>query len=591
MKKLISVLIFISISLSFVCTPGYASEKEYASVSDGQYADVYGALLAGVEGCAASVDLSSYRIKNDELQALMSDFYNNEPTIFNLNQSYNYYTDGTYVTTIVFSYSMNLSQYENALVTVNSRVEELTRGISDSMSQFDRALILHDRIAKRYHYDTDLNNHTIYELITDGKGVCQAYALLYKYLLDKCGIESRVVSSETINHAWNIVKIDGMWYNVDVTWDDPVVSDNIPDITGLVYHKYFMNSDALSESLGHIGVNSSVKCTSTKYDKANFREITSSFENYKDELYCMKYETGLAKYAPATDSFALIYPDSPTWFVWGQPNRYYSASFSGIGLYGDYLVYSSPTAIKAYSFAENKTTELYAPDTSSGYIYGMTLNDGYVIYSITESPNSAVREYSYKLELPTPDKDPTALPFTDVKEADWFYSAVEYVYKTGLMSGTSPKTFDPNLQTSRAMLVRVLYNMEGAPKTDGYENPFADVNDGEWYADAIKWAYANNIVAGTSKTEYSPNVTITREQFAAILFRYAKYKNADVSRTTDTSSYKDFDETSTYAKEALTWANAMGYITGMSKTVIAPRGNATRAQMASILMRYNKDGE
>ncbi len=587
MKKTLSVLLLIVILLSFVRTPEYATAQDYGvSRSSARYADAYCVLLSAAENCSASVDLSSYRIKKEDIQDLMSDLYNNEPMLFHLNRSYNYYTDKTYVTTVVFSYNMKLPQYKAALGTVESQAEVLMQGISGTASHFDKALILHDRIAERYHYDLGLNKYTVYDLITTGKGVCQAYALLYKYLLAKCGIESHVVSSDEIHHAWNIVKIDGTWYNVDVTWDDPVISDEITDITGLVYHKHFMTSDTLSESLGHLGAKSDIKCTSTKYDSGKFRDITSSFEYYKGELYCMKNNMGITKYTSSSDSFGLIYPDSPTWMVWGQPNSYYTDSFSGIGLYGDHLVYSSPTAIKAYSFADNKVIELYRPDTSAGYIYGLTVGGDNIIYSITKGPNSAVHEYSYKIELPDPD---STLPFIDVKTKDWFYTAVEYAYLTELMSGTSATVFAPNVQTSRAMLVKVLYNMEGAPGVDGYANPFKDVSNDTWYTDAIKWAYKNNIVAGTGKTTYSPNDTITREQFAAILYRYASYKGRDITRTTDTSAYVDFNKTSSYAREALTWANAMGYITGMSETIIDPCGNATRAQMASILMRYNKD--
>lgn len=175
--------------------------------------------------------------------------------------------------------------------------------------------------------------------------------------------------------------------------------------------------------------------------------------------------------------------------------------------------------------------------------------------------------------------------FDDVKPGRWYNGAVDYVCDKGLMSGMSETTFEPDSATSRAMLVKVLYNYEGEPAATN-DMPFTDVADGKWYTNAVRWAYAHDIVSGTTDTTFSPETKITREQFAAILYRYAKYKNYDVSGEADMSVFTDFETSSTYARSALAWANAGGYITGMNATTLSPRSNATRAQMASILQRF-----
>ena len=140
---------------------------------------------------------------------------------------------------------------------------------------------------------------------------------------------------------------------------------------------------------------------------------------------------------------------------------------------------------------------------------------------------------------------------------------------------------------SRAMLVTVLWRLEGSPAISG-SNPFTDLKQA-WYKDAVNWAYQNSIVNGTDADKFSPNGNITREQMAAILYRYSEYKGKDVSARADISAYPDADTTHSYAKEAISWTNAEGLITGSkegNQTVLAPRASATRAQVATILMRY-----
>ena len=176
------------------------------------------------------------------------------------------------------------------------------------------------------------------------------------------------------------------------------------------------------------------------------------------------------------------------------------------------------------------------------------------------------------------------LPFTDVKSGDWFYEAVQYVYDKGMMTGVSADRFAPASTTTRGMIVTILYRLGNEPAGSG-GSAFTDVESGAWYADAVAWAAANDIVNGTSATTFAPNSPITREQMAAILYRYAAYKGYDVSQKADLSGYTDAASISGYAKDALAWANAQKLITGVTDTTLNPQGSATRAQVATILMR------
>lgn len=177
-------------------------------------------------------------------------------------------------------------------------------------------------------------------------------------------------------------------------------------------------------------------------------------------------------------------------------------------------------------------------------------------------------------------------PFTDVYDRDWFFSDVAYAAQNGLMRGTSGDKFSPYSTTTRAMIVTVLYRMEGEP--DAGENSFIDVPDGEYYTDAVAWASENGIVNGYGQGRFGPNDSITREQLAAILYRYSVYKGYDVSVGEDTNilSFNDIAELSDYAFTSMQWACGAGLIGGMGDGRLAPKGNATRCQIAAVLHRY-----
>ena len=179
----------------------------------------------------------------------------------------------------------------------------------------------------------------------------------------------------------------------------------------------------------------------------------------------------------------------------------------------------------------------------------------------------------------------TGLPFTDVVSGSWYYDSVAYVYEQGLMGGTGEGRFSPDLTTSRAMIVTILYRLEGSPAVSGGAS-FADVTAGQWYSDGVAWASANGIVTGYSNGSFGPDDTITREQMAAILYRYARYKGYDLSAQAALDGYADAAQVSAYAADAMKWAVGSGLITGTSGTTLSPAGSATRAQAAVILARF-----
>ena len=182
-------------------------------------------------------------------------------------------------------------------------------------------------------------------------------------------------------------------------------------------------------------------------------------------------------------------------------------------------------------------------------------------------------------------KAPVDEPFLDVNEGDWFYDAVAYAYENGLMDGVGGNRFAPNSATTRAQLVTILYRMEGQPAVSG-DLPFTDVEAGTWYTNAVGWAAQNGIVNGVGDDTFAPGNDLTREQLVTILYRYAEAKGYDVSASADLAGYPDGEEIQAYAREAMAWAVAENIIQGMEDDTLKPAGNASRAQIATILMRF-----
>ena len=185
------------------------------------------------------------------------------------------------------------------------------------------------------------------------------------------------------------------------------------------------------------------------------------------------------------------------------------------------------------------------------------------------------------------DENPNtgANPFTDVSEKDWFYGDVMFVYENGLMLGTSKTLFSPHGTAMRGMMATILWRMEGSPVPKG-KNSFTDVEAGKWYADAITWTAENGIFAGYGKDKFGPDDPITREQLAAIFYRYADYKGYDLTVKGDLDKFKDADKITDYAKTAMQWAVGSGLVKGKSGNLLDPQGTATRAEIAAMLHRF-----
>ncbi len=202
-------------------------------------------------------------------------------------------------------------------------------------------------------------------------------------------------------------------------------------------------------------------------------------------------------------------------------------------------------------------------------------------YTFTQPSGTVTITVTFQEE----ETEPVSHPFTDVSADDWYAQAVQYVYENGLMDGIENNQFAPEHTTTRAQLVTILYRLEGQPAVTG-ESGFTDVEADTWYTDAVVWAAANGIVNGVSDTRFAPGDEITRQQMAAILYRYAEAKGYDVTDSADLSGHPDAETIQAYAQIPMAWACAQGLLQGFEDDTLRPAGNATRAQIATILMRF-----
>ena len=252
------------------------------------------------------------------------------------------------------------------------------------------------------------------------------------------------------------------------------------------------------------------------------------------------------------------------------------------------------TVVKTGSFVivtrHPRATVSALTNTRNIWSFTVTAEDGVTtaVYTVTVNTAALPEPITPGVDNKKPASKPEVkLPFTDVSTSDWFYDDVAFVYENGLFSGTDSRSFSPNASMTRAMLVTVLYRLEGEPTVTG-RSSFTDVRSGAYYEKSVIWAAANGIVTGTDSTSFSPDAKVTREQLAAILYRYAQYRKLDTDASAKLNSFTDADSVSAYASEALGWAISEGLINGASGKLM-PKGDATRAQVAAILHRLVKN--
>ena len=237
-----------------------------------------------------------------------------------------------------------------------------------------------------------------------------------------------------------------------------------------------------------------------------------------------------------------------------------------------------------------RTAEVNVTDGNGNAVKVIDNGDGTYTFTMPDTSVTVTPGFEKDGGTACPRDDTCPItPFTDTDKNEWYHDGVHWAIEKGIMNGTGENTFEPLTSTTRAMIVTMLWRMEGSPQVDD-SFTFTDVPDGQWYTDAVKWAAANDIVTGYNEDEFSPADQVTREQIVTILYRYAQFKGADASggETAYLNGYTDARDIAGWAVNAFRWAVDAGIILGMSDTILSPKTDAVRAQVATILMRFSK---
>lgn len=386
------------------------------------------AIYAGLCSKTAQIDVSAYgftRSKADELAAVYYGIVNDHPELYYVRTGFSYTSrsDGTItaLSPLYMDYDFDDKAFQQATADAMALIET-------DMSDMEKALVLHDYLAVICAYDYDnLQAGTLpamvynaYGVLVERSAVCQGYALAYKYLLGQAGVDAYMVSSDTMNHAWNLIKLDGEYYQVDVTWDDPV-SDKI----GRACHNYMFISDATFQSKkGHsnwkvttASEETNITATNTQYEDAFWTGCSAQIHVQDHKYY---YVDGSSRAVcertyDGASSKSLV--SLGYWRTWDQ-SGYWGGTFTGLSNMDGLLVYNDST--KIYSIKKDGTgqTELFTPDTSQGYIYGSYYEDGTVYYEISQTPNERGSVYSAELETGSAEIEEIELDKTTLELAE-----------------------------------------------------------------------------------------------------------------------------------------------------------------------------
>lgn len=345
------------------------------------------------------IDISAYGLNAESLRSLVSGVLNDHPDLYFVDQKYSYYSGSAGITKVVFTYR---DDFDDA--AFQSAVAAALGAVDSGAGDLEKAIVLHDYLAVNceYDYENYLNesipadSYTAYGTLVKHTAVCQGYALTYKYLLNQMGIECYMVTSAKMNHAWNLIKLDGSYYQVDVTWDDPTW-----DMVGRVIHTNMLCSDAAFEdpkghhdwqvTSGNEVVN--YTATDTRYDSAFWKDSNSPLVMMGGDCYYISYSGRSLKKTNLADveNRGTTVRNIATWYSW-DGNSIWQGTYSGLFGVDGRLYYNDARLI--YSIAPDGTDvrSEFRADTTDGYIYGSAYCRGKVLYSLRQTPNLEGKE-------------------------------------------------------------------------------------------------------------------------------------------------------------------------------------------------------
>ena len=383
-----------------------------AALSDKE-AQLQTLLLAAWDSFADTCDLTSMQITPDELHAAYAETLNYHPKYFYVSGAYSYVTSGNFVSNVIIGYSM---EDKAAAKTMRDAYDKTVSGIigkaDKSWSDLEKALYINDYLARNCEYDMTLSKHTAYDALVNGTAVCQGYALAFLDLAHELGLSCEIVSSKSLNHAWDMVKIGNSYYNVDVTWNDPV-----NDMLGRARHQFFLKSTAYfqSESGGHAGSDWILTggkpesiASETKYDGYFWNLSDTGFDYLNGSWYGFDGEDSICQYAcNGTDftSVKSLVTINDIWNVIGNESSFWQGKYVGTGSFDGKYYYSGKWDITEWNPVTGESSVVFSlpeDQKKTGHIYGINVSgSGQLKYLHSPSPNEAGTVYLAKSFAPT----------------------------------------------------------------------------------------------------------------------------------------------------------------------------------------------
>lgn len=490
MKKKLRIVLFLSLLVCLLCAAVHAEEPEAAEQpliiveEDRSYprssapaepqgisvqaltqsspetlAQAKQALLEGMKNFKEEIDIRSCGISSDELGDLYVGLAYEHPELFYVKTQWGWsiaYEGSTKVLSVFPSYSIDgkvipkgkiteyMPQIQQQQAELTQKVEEITAQIGENWTPLQKALYLHDYIATHGQYDTiskvdvqnkiDERRRDAYGMLIDGIGVCQGYTLAYRLLLKEVGIDSGTVTSDSMNHVWNLIQIDGNWYHVDVTWDDPT-----EDRIGQSQHVYFCLSEDKLKDTNNGAHNApdfkyslNVKTDDKTFDNYYWANVDSAFVPLNGKWYYLLYQSGLMQTEDPKQAGSLKKPINTVWHVWMNGSSYWPGLYSGLSRYNDELIYNTTDTVYRYdpkSKTEQKVVySLTAAERSEGYIYGTVVDGNVLRYAVQQDPDHSMLTYTHKLD-----------PYTTVTAGGYSYyleGETLYLKPSGTQSGS-----------------------------------------------------------------------------------------------------------------------------------------------------------
>lgn len=441
MKKKLRIVLFLSLLACLLCVSANAGDapvivehistgiiqngdfpeapqpgpRMYASAqsADDMLAEAKEALKKGLLSVQDRIDISQCGIstdKIDEVKDIFVQVINENPELFFVGNGFHYYERDGVFTAIAPYYQLDGTTYANLTEEQKSQIrqkqtalEQVVNGIlaqvDPKWSDLETALFLHDYLATHAQYDETLQIRDAYTILVKGTGVCQAYTLAYRLLLNRVNITSGTVTSTALNHIWNILLIDDKWYHVDVTWDDPT-----QDRIGRVTHRYFCTSEARREAvLKESRKNwtnwtfvqdweyspNDITADNTRFDSSYWANVDSAFVPLNDAWYYLAYQNGIMWTEAPEQQGKLKKRIDERWYVWGSTSSRWLGLYSGLSRYNDELIYNTTDTVYRYdpkSETEQKVYSLTAAERSEGYICGTVVVGNELRYLVQQSP-------------------------------------------------------------------------------------------------------------------------------------------------------------------------------------------------------------